>query len=192
MRKEVKFLLGIGGVGLILCFLLSFAVAMSNKGSVIENTLGGTFALIITMAFTFWVVLWFVFCIVLFPLFIWFSYNDNRRIREILEVAYKDKLEAKVMDDYKDKQVKELRRAEYREKRSEEKIEKQRERQQHKQERTIAIAQAENEIRRERAADYERRLAEGKTLGQFIERNKWNIFPGLVVAIIVILLIVLT
>ena len=67
------------------------------------------------------------------------------------------------MDDYKDKQVKELRHTEYREKRSEEKIERQR-----------------------------RRLAEDKTLGQFIERNKWNIFPGLVVAIIVILLIVLT
>ena len=188
MRKEVKFLLGIGGVGLILCFLLSFAVAMSNKGSVIENTLGGTFALTITMAFTFWVVLWFVFCIVLFPLFIWFSYNDNRRIREILEVAYKDKLDAKVLDDYKDKQAKEFIRAGDRQKRNKEKIEKQKERQQHKQERNKAIA----DIRKERMTDYQTRLAEGKTFGQFVDRNKWNIFPGLVVAVVVILLIVLT
>lgn len=192
MRKEVKHLLVLGGAVLFLCFCLSLAVGLSNRGSVLADTLGGFFGMIITLAFAFWVLVAFVVCVVLLPFLIWFGYNDGKRIREILEVAYKDKLDAKVLDDYKDKQAKEFMRAEDRQKRNKEKIEKQRERQKHKQERDKAIDQAEYEIRKERMADYQARLDEGRTFWQFVDRNKWNIFPGLVVAVVVILLIVLT
>ena len=58
--------------------------------------------------------------------------------------------------------------------------------------RNALIKEAEEELRRERIERYNKRYAEGRTIGQITGRNKWNIFPGLAVAVVVILLIVLT
>ncbi len=55
-----------------------------------EEIIGGLIGTALGLAFLVWLVAWFVICIVLFPFLMWFAYKDVRKVRQILEIVFKE------------------------------------------------------------------------------------------------------